>query len=316
MHVVRLRQDERKGTMSTATPSIESTTLLEPGNHQVTLNGIDLHYRISGSGPTLFLVPPGWGIGSSYLQRAFNFLQDRFRLVFIDTRGSGLSSRPADSAAMSSHDMADDLEALRTHLGLDEIHILGHSNSGAIALSYAERYPHRVSKLVVIGSQVLGLSAAQDTQAFLQARAEDPRYKTAVQTVSEMFTGKIDPSVSDAALEDFIAQILPLYFQSPEKNLAVAHQQLAGPIASYAFRAQNAADRSAKIDQTALLHQIQARALILCGRHDWICPLALSERLQIGIPNSRMVVFEESGHFPWLEEPEKLATELTKFLEE
>src|SRR5271154_685556 len=123
---------------STASPSVrysKPVQHLEPGDHVVTLNGVDLHYRVSGNGPLLFMIPPGWGLGSSYLQKGFKFLQDRFRLVFIDTRGSGLSGRPADAAKMSSHDMADDLEALREHLDLPSIWILGHSNSGAIALS-------------------------------------------------------------------------------------------------------------------------------------------------------------------------------------
>jgi pimeloyl-ACP methyl ester carboxylesterase len=51
------------------------------------------------------------------------------------------------------------------------------------------------------------------------------------------------------------------------------------------------------------------------GRHDWICPVALAERLHAGIPKSRLVVFEESGHMPWLEEPETFAAELIQFLE-
>src|SRR3977135_1327190 len=104
-------------------------------SHTATLNGVDLYYRTIGDGPVLFLVPPGWGIASGYLQRAFSSLAEHFRLVFIDTRGSGLSGRPADATHMRSVDMANDLEALRVHLGLSEISILGHSNSGAIALA-------------------------------------------------------------------------------------------------------------------------------------------------------------------------------------
>ena len=72
---------------------------------------------------------------------------------------------------MGSVDMANDLEALRMHLGLSEISILGHSNSGAIALAYAVRYP------VLIDSQVLGLSAVADTQRILQDRSTDPRLR-------------------------------------------------------------------------------------------------------------------------------------------
>ena len=115
-------------------------------DHTVRLNGVDIHYRTIGDGPVIFLVSPGWGVASGYLQRAFSSLAKQLRLVFIDTRGSGLSGRPADPMQMGSVDMANDLEALRVHLGLSEISILGHSNSGAIALAYAARYPDRVSK--------------------------------------------------------------------------------------------------------------------------------------------------------------------------
>jgi proline-specific peptidase len=304
--------------MSTASKNAglsESTGRLESGDHIVTLNGLDLHYRVSGKGPLLFLVPAGWGVGSNYLQRGFKFLQDRFRLVFIDTRGSGLSGRPADTAKMSSHDMADDLEALREYLGLTSIHILGHSNSGAIALSYAERYQDRVERVVLIDSEVLGLSAATDTQAFLNARADDPRYKVAVQTAVSGLSGEVDFAANDESLTAFVGQILPLYLHRPEKHLVLAQEQLSGQIACYAFQAQNAADKAAGVDQTALLDQIRASVLIMYGRHDWICPIALAERLHAGIPKSRLVVFEESGHMPWLEEPEAFAAELTQFLE-
>ena len=129
--------------------------------------------------------------------------------------------------------------------------------------------------------------------------------------------GNFGQAVAFAArLNGLSATVVVPHGNSPEKNLELAQQQLSGPINSHAFRAQNAADRKATIDQTTLLHQILARALIVCGRYDWICPLALSERLQAGIPDSRLVVFEESGHFPWLEEPEKFTTELNKFLED
>src|ERR1700755_2541495 len=77
--------------------SYKSTEHLEPGAHTVTLHGVDLHYQVSGNGPLLFIVSPGWGIGSGYLQRGFRFLQDHFRVVFVDTRGSGLSGLPSAS---------------------------------------------------------------------------------------------------------------------------------------------------------------------------------------------------------------------------
>jgi proline iminopeptidase len=283
-------------------------------DHTVSLNGVDLHYRTIGDGPVLFLVPPGWGVGSGYLQRAFSSLAKHFRLVFIDTRGSGLSGRPADPKYMGSVDMANDLEALRVHLGLSEISILGHSNSGAIALAYAARYPERVSKLVLIDSQVLGLSAAADTQRILQNRSTDPRFEEATRVVTAFFTGQVNPAASDDSLEAFIAQALPLNLYSPEKSLPLAREQLSGPISSYAFASQFAADAAFPIDQTKSLGAIRAKVLIMVGRHDYICPVALSERLHEGISESLLVIFEESGHVPWLEEPDAFFAELERFL--
>jgi proline iminopeptidase len=283
-------------------------------DHTVTLNGVHLHYRTIGDGPVLFLVPPGWGVASVYLQRAFSSLARHLRLVFIDTRGSGLSGRPADATHMGTVDMADDLEALRMHLDLSEISILGHSNSGAIALSYAARYPDRVSKLVLIDSQVLGLSAAADTQRILQNRSTDPRFEEAIRVVSTFFTGQVNPAASDESLESFIAQVLPLYLHSPEKWLSRAREQLSGPISSYAFASQFVADAAFPTDQTKSLGAIRAKVLIMVGRHDYICPVALSERLHEGIPESSLVIFEESGHLPWLEESNAFFAELERFL--
>jgi pimeloyl-ACP methyl ester carboxylesterase len=287
---------------------------LENGDHFAQLNGVDLAFRIRGAGPVLFVVSPGWGTGSSYLQKGFEFLQSRFRLVFVDTRGSGRSGRPADAGKMGSSDMADDIEALRDHLGLARVPIIGHSNSGAIVLYYAERYPDHASKVVLVCSQVIGLDWIKDTRVILRQRSDDPRYSEAVRTATDYFDGKLDPGKTDAELTAFVGRILPLYLERPEVNLPQAREDLAGAISSYAFRAQNAADAAAHIDQAGALGQVKANVLIMAGRKDWICPIALSERLHDDIINSRLVVFEQSGHFPWMEERDKFRRELTQFL--
>jgi pimeloyl-ACP methyl ester carboxylesterase len=283
-------------------------------DYTVSLNGVDLHYYAIGNGPALFLVPPGWGVGSQYLQRGFQSLSEHFRLIFVDTRGSGLSGRPADPSKMGSVDMADDLEALRIHLGLPTISILGHSNSGSIALSYAERFPRQVDKLVLIGSQVLGLSAAADTQRILQERAADPRFEAAVKVIFTFLSGQANPAQSDESLGSFIDQVFPLYLYQPEKTLALLRQNSSGTLSSYAFASQFAADGANRTDLTQALDQIRAKVLIVVGRHDFICPVALSERLHQRIPQSQLEIFEESGHFAWLEEPEKFFTVLNGFL--
>jgi pimeloyl-ACP methyl ester carboxylesterase len=215
---------------------------------------------------------------------------------------------------MGSSDMADDLEALRNYLGLPTIQIIGHSNSGAIVLYYAERYPDRASKAVLVSSQVIGLDWIKDTRAILRQRGDDPRYSEAVREATDYLDGKINPGKSDEELTAFFGRILPLYLERPEINLPQARQDLAGAISSYAFRTQNAADAVDHIDQVSPLGRVKANVLIIAGRHDWICPIALAERLHADIVNSRFVVFEQSGHLPWMEERDKFRRELMQFL--
>jgi Predicted hydrolases or acyltransferases (alpha/beta hydrolase superfamily) len=288
-----------------------------PGTHKALLNGVQLHYEVEGHGPPLFIVSPGWGVGSGYLKRGLSFLSKQFTVVFVDTRGSGSSGRPVDEAKMGSNEMANDLDALRAHLGLPTIALLGHSNGGAIALSFAERYASRLNHLVLIDSQMFGFSASEATQAILASRSADPRYAQAVKLAMGQFSGQASPPSDDRELSEFVGSILPLYLRSPETYLDAARKELlVGQIALYAFNAQRAADAAAKNDQTRSLGSIKVPVLIASGRHDWICPVAIAERLHSGIPDSRLVIFEDSGHFPWIEERQRFQDELLRFLKD
>ena len=288
---------------------------LSPGAYTVNLQGVNMHYRVCGHGPLIFVISPGWGIGSAYLQRGFEHLLNTFQMVFVDTRGSGLSERPTDPAKMSSNDMAGDLEALRAHLGLNKMRILGHSNAGAIAIHYAAKYPDRIEQLVLIDTQLLGFSAVGDTQAFLEAGAKDPRYEAAVKTAIALFTGQGKPLANDADISTVVASLLPLYLHRPELYLTIAEAQLlSGQISLYAFEGQNAADKAEKIDQTVLLPLVSAPTLILNGRHDWICPVSVAARVHAGIRGAQMVIFEDSGHMPWIEESDHFTKVLLQFV--
>ena len=285
------------------------------GSHVVYLNGVNLHYQVKGDGPLLFVVSPGWGVGSGYLQRGLDFLTARFTVVFVDTRGSGLSGRPADDALMGSNEMADDLNALRAHLGLSTIMLLGHSNGGAIAMAFALRHRERVSKLLLIDSQVFGINASEDTQAFLRARAKDPDYERAVHLADGLFSGKHAPPMNDEELSAFVTNILALYLANPARHLDEARRQLLlGQISFYAFSHQNAADALARNDHAQSLDLLKIPVFIASGRHDWICPVAVAERLHAGIENANLVIFEDSGHLPWIEEPDRFKQTLFGFL--
>jgi proline iminopeptidase len=63
-----------------------------------------------------------------------------------------------------------------------------------------------------------------------------------------------------------------------------------------------------------MLHRVKARTLLLVGRDDWICSPIVSDPIQAGISGAKMVVFEHTGHFPWIEDPSEFFSAVTNFL--
>jgi proline iminopeptidase len=281
--------------------------MLSTGDHAATINGVELSYTVAGTGPLLFVTSPGWGIGATYLKQGLKPLLESYKIIFVTARGSGQSARPADVSQMGSADMADDIEHLRAYLGLPVIDLFGHSNGGAIAISYAERYRTRLRKLVLTSSQLLGLDVSEAIRSFLDAAATDPRYQDALPYVGQ-------PWPDDAGFRQQFIKKVPLYFYDPRAHAATFVRDMEEPISAWAFRQQMAVDQLPAAEQVTKLAAIRAETLILVGRHCWICPVVVSERLHAGIGASRLVVFERTGHFPWIEEPEDFFPEVTTFL--
>lgn len=280
------------------------------GSHQAKLADVSLHYVVTGHGPLVFVTSPGWGIGSLYLQRGLAPLETTFTVVYLDTRGSGGSSRPADTKQMSMAVMADDIDRFRSYLGLDSINLMGHSNGGTIALDYAERYPQRVKKVVLIDPEVLDDREPKATQRYLTLWHDDPRFKHAVEVAQN------DPTEdTDQQFETNLAQILPLYFSDPARYQPVFEQQYAGShLSVFAEKAQDAADKLAPRYQSQEYDKVQAKTLIVSGTVDWVCPVEVSERMQTRVAGSRLSLYANVGHFPYIEEPARFFSEVTQFL--
>jgi proline iminopeptidase len=298
------------GHSDDSTPADTIDPKLSLGSHKAKLADVTLHYVVAGQGPLVLVTSPGWGIGSLYLQRGLAPLERTFTVVYLDTRGSGESSRPADTKQMSMAVMADDIDRFRSYLGLDSIKLMGHSNGGAIALDYAERYPQRVKKVVLIDTEVLDDREPKATQRYLTLWHDDPRFKHAVEVAQN------DPTEdTDEQFEANLAQILPLYFSDPTRYLPVFEQQYAGShLSVFAENAQDAADKLAPRYQSREYDKVQAKTLIITGTVDWVCPVEVSERMQTRIAGSRLSLYANVGHFPYIEEPARFFSEVSQFL--
>ena len=102
-----------------------------------TPDGLTLSYERRGSGPLLVCHPGGPG-GSAAEFEDFAGLDDTFELVLLSPRGSH-GSDPAGDYSLASY--VADVEALREHLGVDQLNLLGFSHGGCVAIAYAAAHP-------------------------------------------------------------------------------------------------------------------------------------------------------------------------------
>src|SRR5688500_16651623 len=105
---------------------------------------IDCAYSIQGSGPALFLIH-GIGARRATFAELVEGLKDRFTCISYDLRGHGDSPVPKERFGLD--DLVEDLEALRSRIGVEKAHFAGHSLGGMIGPAYARRFPSRVLSL-------------------------------------------------------------------------------------------------------------------------------------------------------------------------
>src|SRR5687767_14052163 len=96
-----------------------------------------------------FVLHGGPGLDHSYFKPWLTPLAETMQLIYVDHRGTGRSERvPLETCTIEQ--MADDLEELRTYLGLDKVVVLGNSFGGMWALVYAVRHPESISKMILV----------------------------------------------------------------------------------------------------------------------------------------------------------------------
>ena len=102
---------------------------------------------------------------------------------------------------------------------------------------------------------------------------------------------------------------------SPQKtNLLELCMEMALDLGPVVFVNQSIALRE-RADQTSILQSFKGDALVLCGRHDKLCPVERHELMHQLIPNSHLVIIENAGHLPSLEQPKKTTSALADWLE-
>ncbi len=265
------------------------------------LNGTELFYQEVGAGLPCLVMHGGLGLDHTYLHPALDPLGDALRLIYYDHRGNGRSGRPPSEDLTIEHWVAD-ADALRAHLGIEQVAVLGHSFGGCLGLEYALRHPERVSHLLLVGT-VPALNYWDEVDAIITRRQPSPTVQAAWQT----------PPTDDVGLATWLTAVAPLYVH-PQSDPGILAPLLSEVTFEHGTWARSVEVFNRDYDVTARLDEVHAPTLILVGREDFICPPSQATIMQERIPHAELAVFERSGHFPFVEEAEAFFSTVREWL--
>lgn len=284
---------------------------LSPGEGYVDVEGGRVWYQIVGSGNAtpLVLLHGGPGAPSHYLKPLEQIAVDR-PVIFYDQLGAGRSDRPTDTSLWRVDRFVEELAQLRAALGLNEVHIHGHSWGSMLAMEYMLTDPKGV-KSIVFASPALNVKRwTDDAKRLLTALPEETRsaierheedgttdaveYQEAVMEYYKLYLSRSDPWSPDleAAFEAMNPEIYSLMW-GPSEFTAT------GTLRDY--------------NREEDLPQLNIPVLFTAGRYDEATPETLVHFHSL-VPDSEIAIFENSAHMTMLDEPKAYADAIRRFL--
>jgi proline iminopeptidase len=254
--------------------------------------------------PVIFLLHGGPGGDHLGFKSHTASLQDVAQLIFIDHRGCGRSKKTKASDYTLENNI-EDIEALRKHLGLEKICILGGSYGGMVAQGYAIRYPKRVEKLILVVTAP-SYRALDVAKTYLSEHGTPQQIAIA----SALWEGKFKNA---AHAKRFFNTMDSLYSVTTKKTKKPAFSRLKTEW-SYEALNQGFGGFLRRFDFIPKLHKITCPTLVLGAEEDWICRPEQSKIIAKHIPNATLKIFKNCGHAIAIDAGEKYLNTIRRFL--
>ncbi|GAA2090968.1 alpha/beta hydrolase [Streptomyces albiaxialis] len=292
--------------------------------HYTSYDGAQLAYRVLGGahpggddGPEAELPAPlvclagGPARDAAYLGDLGGL--SAFRpLVVPDQRGTGGSPPPATPGAYAFPRLAEDVEALRAHLGLERFALLAHDAGTATAQAYAAAHPGRLSHLVLLnpGSRLQGL-LPDDAREIFEARAAEEDWWEDAYVAVRLLSHATDLD----EIRSLLLRAAPMAYgrwEPPQQEHAADEGVQLNPVPRAAFwQGVTEGERQAVVDGLAA---VEAPVLVVTGDRDAVTGMRAGEAVAACFPDARLRPLHGVGHYPWVDEPELLRPLLDEFL--
>jgi proline iminopeptidase len=273
---------------------------LENGSFTADLEGFPIHYEVHGQGPVMMVVPNSWGLDVAGLRGMLEGLEKRLTMVYFDPRGMGGSGPVREESDMTMAAVRQDFEALRAHLGLDKVHAIGWSNGAGNLILLAAESPESLESATFVHG--VAKFDQEDAAEFAQ------RFPGLMEANRAFMQEMADSSLTDeertARLKElWLNEFFPLSLADRESGQALLDEAFGPAEFSWAHGQVANQESASGFDMRDQLALIPVRSLVIAGAYDMSSP----EKVKVladGLPDSVYVLFDNSGHFAPLEEPE------------
>lgn len=287
-------------------------------SQRIVIDGYNINVEMLGQGDPIFFLPGGPGNSHDYMQGNFGQYYKNRTLVFFDWLGRGLSD---DAKSVEEYSVDADVElveSLRKKLGFNKISLVGHSYGTVPAQGYAVKYPDNVEHMVLINGFHSG--------AMWQANCDS--YNHYAKTHFPEKWAKVD-SLRNLGYVSTDKELMDVYYAFPTKYIYYHNTTLSQNVPKTKFRGWShdvytqiigpdgdfdVSGSMINTDYRRKLKDVKAKTLIIAGRYDGVSTPEWAIQYKTYMPQAKFVMFENSAHNPYLEEPEKFFSLFEEFI--
>ena len=275
----------------------------------VIINGYKINLEVKGNGDAIFFLPGGPGNSHDYMQGNFGQYYKSNKVVFFDWLGRGKSDNAKNKEEYSVDADVEMIEKIRKHLDLDRISLVGHSYGTVPAQAYAIKYADKVDKMVLINGFHSGAMWQANCDSYNHyAKTHFPEKWVKVDSLRSL--GYVS---TDKPLQELYATFPTKYIYYHDTSLQQnvpqtdyrgwaneVYEQIIGPDGDF-----DVSGSMIQQDFRRKLKDVNAKTLIIAGRYDGVSTPEFAVQYKTYMPQAQFEMFEQSGHNPYLEEPEK-----------
>jgi len=285
------------------------TQRLTPGEGRAAVPGGEVWYRVVGDGPgaPLVVLHGGPGAPSYYLESLSRLGTDR-PIVFYDQLGAGRSDQPSDTTLWRIERFMAELDSLRAHLGLGEIHLLGHSWGTMLATDYVLGGAEGIRSLVLASPALSAPLWERDADTLIATLPDS--LQEAIRTHEE--AGTYSAPEYQAAMQSFYARYLTIRGgPAVDSTFANFGAELYGYMWGPSEFTPTGTLRS--YDRTPRLDELELPVLYTTGEFDEARPTTVAHYQSL-TPGAEFSIIPGSAHLTTIDAPEAFADTVRRFL--